>query len=108
MNGPLMRAGRAKAIDRQISAFSDAHAGVANQQKGIAAEIVAAEEFLLQELILFDREWPWESLRGMRDIFAAQEMSKLRKVFGPSQFVQDGAQGDEADDEGCRSEWRHL
>jgi hypothetical protein len=60
MNGPLMRAGRAKAIDRQISAFSDAHAGVANQHKGIAAEIVATQEFLLQELILFDREWPWD------------------------------------------------
>jgi hypothetical protein len=44
----------------------------------------------------------------MRDVFAAQEMSKLGKLFGPSQFVQDGAQSDEADDEGCRSEWRHL
>jgi hypothetical protein len=108
VNGPLMRAARTKAIDRQISAFSNAHTGVAHQQKGIAAKIVAAEEFLLQKLILLGSEWPWESLRGLRDVFATQEMSEFRKLFGPSQFVQEGAQGDEADDEGCRSEWRHL
>jgi len=108
MNGPLMRAGRAKAIDRQISAFSDAHAGVANQQKGIAAEIVAAEEFLLQELILLGGEWPWKLLRGTRNVLAAEEMSEFRKLFGPGQFVQEGAQRDETDDKGWRPEWRHL
>ena len=60
MNGPLMRTSRAKAIDRKISAFSDGHAGVAHQQKGIAAQIIAAEEFLLQELILLGGERPWK------------------------------------------------
>ena len=53
VNGPLIRAGRAKAVERQIGTFTDAHAGMANQQKGIATEIVAAEEFLLQEFVLF-------------------------------------------------------
>jgi hypothetical protein len=104
MDRPLIRAGRAKAIDGQISAFPDAHTGVANQQKGIAAKIVAVEEFLLEELILFGREWPWKSLRGTRNVFATKEMSELRKLFGPSQFVQDGAQSDEADDIGRRPE----
>jgi len=50
--GPLIRTCRAKAIDRPISASSDAHAPVAHQQKGIAAQIVAAEEFPLKELLL--------------------------------------------------------
>jgi len=52
MNRPLIRAGRTKAVGGQIGTLTDAHAGVANQQKGIATQIVAAEELLLQELIL--------------------------------------------------------
>jgi hypothetical protein len=72
MNRPLIRAGGAKAIEGQISAFPNAHTGVANQQKGIATKIVAAEEFLLQELILFGGEWPWKSFRGMRNVFAEE------------------------------------
>jgi hypothetical protein len=42
VNGPLIRAGRAKAVEGQIGTFTDAHAGVANQQKGIATQVVAA------------------------------------------------------------------
>src|SRR5690242_2965346 len=52
VNRPLIRRGRAKAVVGQVGAFTNAHAGVANQQKDIAAEIVAAEEFLLQEFVL--------------------------------------------------------
>jgi hypothetical protein len=81
---------------------------VAHQQEDIATQIVAAKEFLLQELILLGREWPWKSLRGMRNVLVADEMSELRKLFGPSQFVQHRAQSDEADDIGCRPERRHL
>jgi len=102
MNRPLIRAGGAQAIDGEIGTFPDAHAGVAHQQEDIATQIVAAKEFLLQELILLGREWPWKSLRGTRNVFAAEEMSEFRKLFGPSQFVQDGAQSDEADDIGRR------
>ena len=53
VNCPLIRAGGAKAVARQIGTFTDAHAGVTNQQKDIATQIVAAEEFLLQEFVLF-------------------------------------------------------
>ena len=48
MNRPLAWAGGAKAIEGQIGALTDAHAGVANQQKGVAAQIIAAEELLLR------------------------------------------------------------
>ena len=47
VNRPLIRAGGAEAIEGQIGTFTDAHAGVANQQKDIAAQIIAAEQFLL-------------------------------------------------------------
>ena len=52
MNRPLIRTSGAEAIEGQIGAFADAHAGVANQQKGVTTEIVAAQELLLQELTL--------------------------------------------------------
>src|SRR6266576_1806505 len=94
VNRPLIGPGRAKAVVGQIGAFTNAHAGVANQQKDIATEIVAAEEFLLQEFVLFWCEWPWESLRATRKILAADEMSEFGKLFAPRQFAQDGAQSD--------------
>ena len=47
MDGPLIRASATEAISSEIGAFTDAHAGVANQQKGIAAQIVAPQELLL-------------------------------------------------------------
>jgi hypothetical protein len=91
VNRPLIRAGRAKAVEGQIGTFTDAHAGVAHQQKGIATQVVAAEEFLLQEFILFCREWTWKSLREARNVLAADQMSKFRKLFGPSHLVEDAA-----------------
>jgi hypothetical protein len=47
MNRPLIGPGGAQAIGGQIDTLTDAHAGVADQQKGIAAEIVTAKELLL-------------------------------------------------------------
>ncbi len=108
MNRPLIRAGGAKAVEGQIGALADAHAGVANQQKGIATQIIAAEELLLQKLILLCGERTWKSLREARNVLAADQMSEFRKLFGPRQFVEDGAQSDEPVDIGCSRERRHL
>jgi hypothetical protein len=106
VNGPLIRAGGAQAVEGQIGTFTDAHAGVANQQKGIATQIVAAEEFLLQEFILLCRKRTWKSPRETRNVFAADQMGEFRKLFGPSQLVEDAAQSDKQVDTGCGREWR--
>src|ERR1700751_586015 len=108
MNRPLIRAGRAKAIEGQIGTFTDAHAGVANQQKDVAAQIIAEAEFLLQELILFCREWAWKSLGEARKVLAADQMGEFRKLFGPRQFVQDGAKSDKPVHIGFGREHRFL
>src|SRR5712691_6697882 len=97
---PLIRAGRAKAVGGQISTLADAHAGVANQQKDVAAQIVAEAELLLQEFVLLCRERAWKSLRETRDVLSADQMSKFRKLFGPSQLVEDGTQSDKPIDIG--------
>src|SRR5438876_2650780 len=107
VNRPLIRPGRAKAVVGQIGAFTNAHAGVANQEKDIATEIVAAEEFLLQEFVLLWREWAWKSLRATRNILAADEMRELGKLFAPSQFAQGGAQSDKQTNVRFGHERRH-
>ena len=71
MNSPLFWARGAEAIARQIGAFTDAHAGVANQQKGVTAQIVAAKELPLKELILLCGERSWQPLRETRNVLAA-------------------------------------
>jgi hypothetical protein len=48
MDGPLVRAGRTEAVRCEIGALADVHGGMTNQQEGIRAQVVAAEEFLLQ------------------------------------------------------------
>jgi hypothetical protein len=75
VNRPLTWAGGAKAVGGQIGTLTDAHAGVANQQKDVAAQIIAQAELLLQELILLCREWAWKSLREARDVLTADQMA---------------------------------
>ena len=108
MNRPLIRRGGAKAIARQIGALANAHAGVANQQKGVAAQIVAANQLLLQELILLCGERTWEPLGEAWNIRGADQMSEFRKLFHPSEFLENEAEMDEQVDTGSRRQWRCL
>ena len=47
VNRPLMETGRAKAIEGQIGALTNAHAGMADEQKDVPSQIVALDELLL-------------------------------------------------------------
>ena len=108
MNRPLILTAGVEAIEGQIGAFADTHAGVANQQKRVTTQIVAAKEVLLQELILLGGEGTGKSLRQTRNVRATDQMSEIRKVCRPSQFVEDAAQRDELVDIGCGRQRRHL
>jgi hypothetical protein len=68
---------------------------VTDQQKGITTQIVAVDELLLKKLVLLGREGAGESLREVRDVLATDQVRELRKLFGPSQFGEDGAQSDQ-------------
>ena len=52
VDGPLLGAERAQTIEGEIDAFADAHAGVTQKQQGIRKQVVAAPQFLLDQLIL--------------------------------------------------------
>jgi hypothetical protein len=94
VNRPLTWAGGAQAVEGQIGTLTDAHAGVANQQEDVAAQVIAQAEFPLQEFILFWCERTWESLWEARNVLAADQMSEFRKLFSPSELVEDTAQSD--------------
>ncbi len=108
MNRPLFRPRTAQTVIRQVGAFADAHAGRAEQEEDISAEIVAAHELLLEELILFGSERPWQSVGRARDIFAQQQVGQFSEMAGASQLMEDGAQREKPSDAGCRGQGRIL
>jgi hypothetical protein len=52
MNGPMIRSDVAEAIPGKVDTFTDAHTGMAQEQKYVGRQIVAAQQFLLDHLIL--------------------------------------------------------
>src|SRR5258708_21095513 len=79
VNRPLTWAGGAQAVEGQIGTLTDAHAGVADEQKDVAAQIIPQTELLLQPFGLLCREWAWKSLRGARNVLAADHLAELIK-----------------------------
>ena len=49
-----------------------------------------------------------ESLRQARNVLAADQIGEFRKLYGPSQLVEDAAQSDQPVDTGGGREWRCL
>ncbi len=98
---PLVPAYGVQAIIREVNTLADAHAGMAKQQEDISGKIVATQQLLLQEVIMFRGERTGQTLWRARNILAPYQVSKFSKLVRPSQLVQDGAQSDEASDAGC-------
>jgi predicted dehydrogenase len=91
MDGPLVGPRGAQTVIGEIDAFADAHAGRAEQEEHISAEIVAAHKLLLQELILFGGERSWQSVGRARDILAPQQLGQFSALAGACQLMEDGA-----------------
>ena len=68
MHRPLIRAGGAEAIVGQIGALSDAHAGVTDQKKRVASEIIPAEELPIEELVRLSGEGAWQTFGEARNV----------------------------------------
>jgi hypothetical protein len=104
MNRPLVWPRGAETVIGEIGAFADTHAGVAEQEEDISAEIVAAHELLLEELILLGGKRSWQGVGRAWDILAQQEVSQFSEMAGASQLMEDGAQSKEPADasRGCQ------
>jgi hypothetical protein len=85
----LIGAGGAEAIEGKVDALANAHTRVTNQQKSVGAQIVAAKELLLQQMILLCGERPREPVRLSRNILGVDKMGEFRILFHPSQLRKD-------------------
>src|SRR5260370_10522580 len=83
VNRPLILARGAEALKRQIGTFANAHASVANQQKGVAAQIVTADQLFLQKLILLCSKPPRTPSRAARNVIAADHLQQVHNPFQP-------------------------
>ena len=104
MNRPLVWPSGVQTVIGEINAFANTHASVAEQEEDISAEIVAAPEALLEELILLGGKRSWQSVGRAWDILAQQEVSEFSAMGGASQLMEDGAQSKEPADasRGCQ------
>ena len=57
MDDPQIRGERKQAIEGQINALADTHTGVALEEQEITEEVIAALQFLLDEVVLFRQQW---------------------------------------------------
>jgi hypothetical protein len=108
MDDPLIRAERKQTIEGQIHALADTHTGVALEEQEITEEIVAALQFLLDELILFRQQWTRGVFIAARDIRPREEMSQGWDLFVPSEVLQHAVQKGDAEGNGDFGQWRSM
>ena len=66
----------AQAIEGKIDTLADADTGVTDEQEGVAGNIVAAQEFLLDKAILFGSQWSRKSLVGVREVVRMEKTNQ--------------------------------
>src|ERR1035441_1465760 len=92
MKRPLSGRERAQAIEGEIDTLTDADTGVADEQKRVAGDIVAAQELLLDEAILFRSQWTRKPGIGLRHVIGMEETDQSGKFVKPGQFLHQTAQ----------------
>ena len=68
---------------------------MADEQKGVAGSIVAAQEFLLDEAILFRSQRPREAVVGLGYIIGMEKTNQGGQIVEPSQLLDQAAHGDD-------------
>jgi hypothetical protein len=101
VNGPPIRAGIMEAIIGKIGTFPDAHSGVAHQQLDIGGQIIAAEQFLLNLLILLGCQGARQPLRCARNVLATDQMGQIGKLRVPGKLLQYAAHQQQPCDVDC-------
>ena len=106
MDGPLVGAERAQTIHGEIDTFADAHAGVTQEQQDITSQVIAAQQFLLDQLILLRSQRTRQTVFLAGDIVTTEQMSKSRELLGPCEFFQHASQVDDVVRARDRGQWR--
>src|SRR5215471_9317550 len=86
MQRPLIEAGNVETVEGEIDGFADAHAGVTEQQEEVGPQIVAAVQFLLEELIVFRRQGAREGA-GTAGKYLAGGVTGLTRAIARSKLT---------------------
>jgi len=73
MQGPLLVAYRAQAIQREIDTLADAQPGGTREQQGLGAQVIATLEFFLEPLVFFGGKRSRQNLWQRREVLATNE-----------------------------------
>ena len=106
MDGPLVRPDGAQTIDREVDTFADAHAGMTDKQQGITGEVIAAQQFPLDQLILFRGQWARQTVLPSGNIIRDEQVGQRRNLLGPGKFFQHASQVDYIPGASVGSPWR--
>ena len=84
---PLSGRKRAQAVKGEIDTLADPDAGVADEQQRVAGDIVAAQEFLLDEAILFGSQRTRKPGCWLRSIVRMKQADQGGQFVEPSQLL---------------------
>jgi hypothetical protein len=78
--------------------------GVAYQQQDIGGQIIAAEQFLLNQLILLRCQGAWQPLRSAWNVLATDQIGQIGELHVPGKLLQYAAHKQQANDvdRGCQ------
>src|SRR4030095_10876193 len=107
-NGELARAGRTQAVEGEVKAFAEAHAGVSLQQQKVAGQIVPAFELVLDEVVLFRSERAGKFALLALDVIEFDQMRESWKTLGPGEVFQQPAQANNGNRPGVLGQRRHT
>ena len=75
VKGPVIGIGSVETIEGEIDGFADAHACVAEQQKEVGTQIIAALQLLLEQLIVFRRQGARQVAGTTGNILATEQLA---------------------------------
>jgi hypothetical protein len=83
---PLSRRKQAQAVKGEIDTLADPDAGMTDEQQRVAGDIVASQEFLLDEAILFGSQRTRKPGRGLRNVIGMEQADQGGQFVEPSQL----------------------
>jgi hypothetical protein len=88
---PLSGREQTQAVKGEIDTLADPDAGVADEQQRVAGDIVAAQEFLLDEAILFGSQRTGKPGRGLWDVVRVEQTDQSGPFVKPGQLLHQTA-----------------
>lgn len=99
MESPLIRPQLSQAVQGEVDALTDADSRGAREQEGIGVQIIGAEEFLLEKLIVVWRKRPGQIVGQWGEVVAANQV-RLDRVSLGGEVVQEAAKAEQVIDAG--------